>query len=200
MYWKSNQYLKEEYPFFPRNLESIRGSEELKSLAEKSLVRGSFLINKFKNSSVKKTLNIIFSIKQFKIYRLLLYSSHFFSSLCHFIHNCSSSLNTCHWISMSFRCLLMAFESYSLNKSVLSPNDVFLLWPVPNLLVPPAPAIPSALARLAKQGCSASFQYCLLQGKTFSVEVRLPQGRGWGLGCFQDERRRCFQGWLARGQ
>lgn len=78
MYWKSNQYLKEEYPFFPRNLESIRGSEELKSLAEKSLVRGSFLINKFKNFSVKKPLNIIFSIKQFKIYRLFLYSSHFF--------------------------------------------------------------------------------------------------------------------------
>lgn len=78
---------------------------------------------------------------------------------------------------MSFRCLLMAFESYSLNKSVLSPNDVSLLWPVPNLLVPPAPAIPSALARLSKQGCSVSFpqrsQYCLLQGKTFSVEVRL---------------------------
>lgn len=81
---------------------------------------------------------------------------------------------------MSFRCLLMAFESHSLNKSLLSPY-VFLLWPVPNLSVPPAPAVPSALATLAKQGCSVSFpqrsQYCLLQGKTLSVEVRLPQGQ-----------------------
>lgn len=39
----------------------------------------------------------------------------------------------------------------------------------------------SALATLTKQGCSVSFlqrcQYCLIQGKTSCVEIRLPQGQ-----------------------
>lgn len=42
---------------------------------------------------------------------------------------------------MRFQTLLLNFKIHSLNKSVLGPNDAFLLWLVPNLLVPPAPAI-----------------------------------------------------------